>query len=356
MEYAVGVLVDIDDYMALSRARGSQWARTQLERADRAIREVTGCVALPPEEWLVVLTGPDPRRLMDRASTLAEDVRARIGRAGELTATVSLGRPGLLAEAERDARRTNAYKLVLGGDRVITAPEGDRPEGGPPVRIEPELARAVHAGDRRAAAALLAGWVDRCSQERDLDPATLHRWLVGELLFVVDLVNRRRLASGCTDWVDACARLPISELVAVNSIHERSYLRIWVEEILTRLIPASARDILTMAESYMAAHYADPGLRLTTVAQAVSASPFHIAHLFAAERRTTFLRQLTGLRMRHARSLLTSSALPVEAVATRSGYQSAKAFRGVFKRHVGCSPTEYRRAHRAQTSERITRV
>ena len=46
---------------------------------------------------------------------------------------------------------------------------------------------------------------DRCVQERDLAPKTLHNWLMGELLFVVDVVNRCRLAGGSTDWVDACA-------------------------------------------------------------------------------------------------------------------------------------------------------
>ncbi|WP_283139479.1 helix-turn-helix transcriptional regulator [Rhizohabitans arisaemae] len=351
MEYAVGALVDIDDYVVQSRARGPQWASAQLERAEHAIREVTGCDRLPADEWLVVLTGPDPDRLTRRATALAEEVRARIGRAGNLTATVSLGRPGPRAESEAEARRTNSYKLLLGGDRVITAPAWDDHRVGPPVRIEAELARAVQTGDRRAAAGLLASWVDRCAQERDLDPRALHRWLVGELLFIVDVANRRRLADGSTDWVDACERLPVSELMAVSTIHERSYLRIWLEETLVGIVPRASRtdrNILSTAESYMAAHYADPGLRLSTVAEAVSASPYYISHLFAKERRTTFLRQLTALRLRHARALLTTSTLPVDTVAVRSGYHSAKAFRGVFKRHVGCSPSEYRQSYRPE--------
>ncbi|GAA3310211.1 hypothetical protein GCM10020219_015450 [Nonomuraea dietziae] len=80
------------------------------------------------------------------------------------------------------------------------------------------------------------------------------------------------------------------------------------------------------------------------MAEAVCASPFYISHLFAEERRTTFLRHLTGLRLRHARRLLTTTALPVDVIAARTGYPSAKALRGAFRRHVGCSPTEYRRA------------
>ncbi|MBB3729350.1 helix-turn-helix domain-containing protein [Nonomuraea dietziae] len=357
MSYAVAALVDIDDFIASSQAQGQVWARRQLRRADRAVhaaafgRPGVTCRPQPPEEWLVMLTGADPEALMSEATALAEEVRARIVRETAWTATVSLGVPRLgheeaQREAEREARLANDYKLVLGGDRVISS-EASAARGAlsPPVRIEEELTRRVRAGDRNGAAGLLAGWVDRCASERDVDPGTLRNWLIGELLFVVDVVNRSRLPDGSTDWVEACARLPIEDIVTVGDIHERSYLHIWLRETLGRLMPPPARtDILALAETYLAEHYTDPGLRLSTVAEAVCASPFYISHLFAEERRTTFLRHLTGLRLRHARRLLTTTALPVDVIAARTGYPSAKALRGAFRRHVGCSPTEYRRA------------
>ncbi|MFD8556835.1 helix-turn-helix transcriptional regulator [Streptosporangium canum] len=352
--FTVAALVDIDDFVASRRSRGQPWALHQLDRAGRAVRAVTygrpaaSCRSAPPDEWLVLLTGDDPHTLMTDAGGLAEELRTRIVGETELTATVSLGTPhsgpGGVAAAERGARWTNSYKLLLGGDQVITSPAPDRPGSPPPVRIEPELARRIQVGDVGGAAGLLSDWVDRCLQERDLDPKTLHSWLMGELLFVVDVVNRSRLAGGSTDWLEACARLPVERLITVTEIHERSYLHIWLEETVRRLVPGDGvKDILTMAESYLTAHYTDPRLRLSTVAEAISASPFYISHLFAEERRTTFLRHLTGLRLRHARTLLSTSALPVDVVATESGYLSAKALRSVFRRHVGCSPTEYRR-------------
>ncbi|MEV2269298.1 helix-turn-helix transcriptional regulator [Nonomuraea africana] len=353
MSYAVAALVDIDDFVASSQVQGQVWARRQLRRADHAVRAAAlgrpgvTCSPQPPEEWLVMLTGADPDALMSEAAALAEEVRARIVRETAWTATVSLGLPRLRqGEAEREARRANDYKLVLGGDRVISSgASASRGALSPPVRIEEELTRRVRAGDRNGAAGLLAGWVDRCASEPDVDPVTLRNWLIGELLFVVDVVNRSRLPDGSTDWVAACARLPIEDIVTVGDIHERSYLHIWLRETLGRLMPPPARtDILALAEAYLAEHYTDPGLRLSTVAEAVCASPFYISHLFAEERGTTFLRHLTGLRLRHARRLLTTSTLPVDVIAARTGYPSAKALRGAFRRHVGCSPTEYRRA------------
>jgi AraC-like DNA-binding protein len=351
MTYAVAALVDLDDFMAAEQTRGRLWARRQLGHADQVVRAATNgrpgamCRPQPPEEWLVLLTGDDPDALMSDAAELAEEVRARMVRETVWTATVSLGAPSLASgAAEQDARRVNDYKLVLGGDRVIPPPPHGTAALTPPVRIEQELARTVRAGDRNGAAGLLARWVDRCASERDVDPRTLRNWLIGELLFVADVANRARLADGSTDWVEACARLPIEDILMVGDIHERSYLHIWLRETLGRLMPPpSRRDVLALAEAYMAEHYTDPALRLATVAGAVSASPFYISHLFAGERRTTFLRHLTGLRLRHARRLLSTSVLPIDVIAAHTGYPSTKALRAAFRRHVGCSPTEYRR-------------
>ncbi|MCF6471801.1 helix-turn-helix transcriptional regulator [Nonomuraea sp. MG754425] len=349
--YALAALVDLDDFVASERARGRSWASAQLDRVERAVRVTAGERAssrpLPPDEWLVLLTGEEPRLLAAEAGLLAERLRERIERESELTATVSLGPPcGSRAAAEREARRTNSYKLVLGGDRVIAAPAGGPAGPGvPPVRIEAALASRVRAGDRVGAADLISAWLDRCARLPGADPQQLRSRLIGQLLFVVDVAATNRLADGRTDWVDACARLPIDDLIAVADIHERSYLRLWLQDALRRLVPAPPeRGVLALAERYMAEHFDDPGLRLATVAEAISASPFYISHLFAQERRSTFLRHLTGLRLRHARHLLHTSTLPIDAVAARCGYLSAKALRGVFKRHVGCTPTAYRRA------------
>ncbi|WP_157248637.1 helix-turn-helix transcriptional regulator [Nonomuraea typhae] len=349
MTYAVAALVDIDDYVATARTQGQPWAAGHLRRATRAVASAATRAGAtwrpePPEEWLVLLTGADPDTLTTAATTLAEEVRTRIVRETAWTATVSIGPPSTGShEAEQAARRANDYKLVLGGDRVIRLPARPGNPPSPPVRIEQELTRRVRAGDRDGAAGLLASWVDRCAP--GADPGVLRNWLIGQLLFVVDVAGQVRLADGSTDWVETGARLPISDLVTVGAIHERSYLHIWLKDILGRLIPAAPRrDILTLAERYLAEHYTNPGLRLADVAAAVCASPYYIAHLFAEERRTTFLRHLTGLRLAHARRLLTTSALPVDVIALGSGYPSAKALRGAFRRHVGCSPTEYRRA------------
>ncbi|MBD3897870.1 AraC family transcriptional regulator [Halomonas sp. ML-15] len=54
------------------------------------------------------------------------------------------------------------------------------------------------------------------------------------------------------------------------------------------------------------------------------------------------MQQLTQLRMQHAAHLLATSALPVEEIAVRVGYQSPFAFSKTFKRMKGVSPSHFR--------------
>jgi AraC-like DNA-binding protein len=349
--YALAALVDLDDFTVETAARGQLWARRQVAvvaaAIDSALPPTARSRAEPPDEWMLVFEEPDPTRALAAAERAATPLQGELRRRADVTATISIGRPcrGDFAAAEAAARRTNARKLVVGGDRIIWPDDAVAPAQ-PPIRIEHELRPLVRAGNHAGASALLARWLDRCARQPGSTPEQLRQWLFGELLYVVDIVRSDRLADGSADWLAACAQLPLSELAAVHQIHERSYLRLWLDRTLAEIItgagPAPLEPLVARAERYLAANYHQPSLQLRTVAAAISVSPFHIAHLFQRERGTTFLRHLTGLRMRAARGLLTETPLPIEAVAHRVGYRSAKQFRDVFKREVGATPTDYR--------------
>ncbi len=55
---------------------------------------------------------------------------------------------------------------------------------------------------------------------------------------------------------------------------------------------------------------------------------------------------LTGLRMQRAQELLRESELPLYEVSSRVGYASDLAFTKAFKRLLGTTPTQYRKAGR----------
>jgi AraC-like DNA-binding protein len=210
-------------------------------------------------------------------------------------------------------------------------------------RIEDELGRRIRAGDARGAAIVLSGWLVQCDRQPGMTADRLRSRLLAGLLFVGDVVARRRLRDGSVDWLDGQLQPLLDALPELCGAPEPAAMRDRLTVVFERLV-SRPESLLERAEGYLAHHYADPALQLRTMATAISASPYHIAHLFQRDRQTTFLRQVTALRLRAARGLLAETALPVEEVAVRAGYPNATRLRTVFKRHLGCSPSAYRRA------------
>ncbi len=60
---------------------------------------------------------------------------------------------------------------------------------------------------------------------------------------------------------------------------------------------------------------------------------------------------LTSLRMQRAKELLQETRLPLYEVAAQVGYESDLAFTKTFKKHVGTTPTRYRKTGTQTTTE-----
>jgi YesN/AraC family two-component response regulator len=175
----------------------------------------------------------------------------------------------------------------------------------------------------------------------------LRSWLAAEILFALNVVGERRLSDGSMDWFEVFGKTSFDELLAMGTIHEQSYLGLWLERLFervfdrTRTPSTSGRHILKLVETYIHEHYAED-LSLTKVAQAIFVSPFYISHLFHRELDSTFLRYLTAIRIAKARQLLINTSLQVSEVGALVGYGTAKNFRCTFKRVVGVTPSAFR--------------
>ncbi|MGH8826164.1 MAG: helix-turn-helix domain-containing protein, partial [Jiangellaceae bacterium] len=76
---------------------------------------------------------------------------------------------------------------------------------------------------------------------------------------------------------------------------------------------------------------------------AMSPSTFH--RRFRSEIGVTPLRWLHAERIDHARMLLETTDLDVEAIARNCGFGTATTMRTHFRRHTGLAPTGYRSGH-----------
>lgn len=97
------------------------------------------------------------------------------------------------------------------------------------------------------------------------------------------------------------------------------------------------------ALAFVEKQYADPKLRLDSVAEHVRVSSHHLSSLIKKETGKGFRHHLIHVRLQAARFYLTRSFMSVKEIATLVGYGSTSSFDREFRRNFECSPTEVRR-------------
>ena len=95
--------------------------------------------------------------------------------------------------------------------------------------------------------------------------------------------------------------------------------------------------------SYMREHFClDIGIQ--ELADLVGLSRFHFANAFRLATGQSPHAWLTDLRMLHARQMLSQPELPVTGIAMAVGFQTPSSFAAAFRKRVGVTPSEFRRA------------
>ena len=82
---------------------------------------------------------------------------------------------------------------------------------------------------------------------------------------------------------------------------------------------------------------------LNTIAAYASLSPYYFTRQFTAMVGMPPYRYLISLRIQRAAQLLRESDLTVTQILHRVGFHSPSHFTTTFRRHMGLSPTDYRR-------------
>lgn len=85
-------------------------------------------------------------------------------------------------------------------------------------------------------------------------------------------------------------------------------------------------------------------ITLTEAAAAVHLNPSYLSQLFKQRMNRTFVEYVLQLRMNEAERLLTHTSLRISEIAERLGYADISYFSNTFKRFMGRSPSEFRKA------------
>lgn len=87
-------------------------------------------------------------------------------------------------------------------------------------------------------------------------------------------------------------------------------------------------------------------LSINQVAKHFFISSGHLAHIFKKELNVSFGNYLTFLRITKAREMLTDTSLSVSEISFLCGFGSISQFNRAFRKHLDCSPGEYRAENR----------
>ncbi len=100
-------------------------------------------------------------------------------------------------------------------------------------------------------------------------------------------------------------------------------------------------NILSHAVVYLRRHYAQP-VSVKDIAEYCHCSVSTLSHLFKKNMKMSITDYRQQLRIQNAVRLLQDTDLPVGIIGAMSGYEEQNYFSNVFRKEIGCSPTDFR--------------
>lgn len=97
---------------------------------------------------------------------------------------------------------------------------------------------------------------------------------------------------------------------------------------------------------YIEAHYMDE-ISLEAVAAVAFMNPYYFSSFFKKQMKQNFKQYVTDLRMSHAIALLKNTDMMVYEIAEKVGYNNARHFSDMFKKHTGKLPQEFKNSLRS---------
>lgn len=102
--------------------------------------------------------------------------------------------------------------------------------------------------------------------------------------------------------------------------------------------------------SYIHAHYPEP-LSLESLASSFYISSCYLSHQFKDVTGFTLTDYIQMTRVRNVQALLMGTRTPITEAALSCGFSSFSQFNRVFQKHIGMTPTQYRRQYQVHAAD-----
>lgn len=266
--------------------------------------------------------------------------------------TIGLGRTvddmALLPLSAQDAGAALEQRLLLGTERLLTAPEqatGFARAGEALGEARRGMEAALEVLDANAACAALRALREEALACGAITGAEVLR-LAGDAAGAF-LMLARGMGYEPTDTVDFVGAFLARADLCAGAAQVFDELESLVGESVRRIVEQrrqeDTRPIRT-AKQYIQLHFAEP-LTLEEVGGAVGFNASYFSSLFKKETGQNFVEYLSEVRMNRAKELLRESDLTIAQICEAVGYADLKYFTKSFKKVTGIKPGEFRKLY-----------
>lgn len=307
--------------------------------------------AIPNRPQFTLVTSHPPEADM---LALAAEIQQSIGLYIKVSATIGLGHPVLLENLPQSSEQAAAYvaqRFFAGTGRLIAEPlppASALPEPGAREKAEKLFLKALAAGQEEAAAECLGEW---------LEIVRAQAW-----------GNREYALTLCASLLSMAARelsspgLWLEEEAERRFVHSLHEAETWEEaeaamrnalEELVRKHPLRGglkeAAVISQVKAYIDGNYREE-LSLETMAARFYMNPSYFSTFFKKHTGTNFKQYVTDIRMKTALHLLQHSDAMLYEIADKVGYNSARQFSELFRKHYGVLPNAFRKRGEEETT------
>jgi two-component system response regulator YesN len=323
------------------------WCEHQLAALDAVVLDLGG-----DELVAVINSAASPGELIQTAFEHCNALRLKVVEEYGTTVTVGIGTvqegwDGIAASYGK-ARKTIKFRHMLGKNQVLLAGALEmpvNPVSGERLKMDADLGGKVKQGLEEEVLEIL----DRIEKYfLDLSYVSLSEVRLAAVELIIQLRNAVESDdSNLCDLKEGFFEETGGELLKLVTITEIfASLRRLAGEVMNAVNTHRKNrwdGLVDKAVRYIETHFNHEGLSLAEVAREIHVSPIYFSIIFKKERQMNFIDFVTDLRLKTAMRLLRTTNLKTYEVAEQVGFGNPHYFSVCFKKHLGCSPSEYRK-------------
>lgn len=298
---------------------------------------------------LTIAQEGDNQTVTSATMAAAEEIRQAIERYLKQTVTIGIGvviqEPAGLSYSYKDAVLALDYRVILGGNRVISIADVEQRHV-EKVRFdelkEQSLVRCLKTGTAEELKEIVEGLFQGLAEA----PVSVKEYQLYLMEIVTAVLRAAKDADADLDDLFGEHMSTLAELYRFRTLAEA---KAWLLGICTRLMGSIAvvrqsalHNLVEEAIAYTRANFGDSELSINKVCGRLHISAGYFSSIFKKETKLTFVAYLLHIRMEAAKELLRTTDLRALEIAEKVGYAEPNYFSFSFKKHVGMSPKEYR--------------